>query len=190
MKHRPFSAFNAIVSMVIVFILFSIGVYYFNRPGSAYGPQTYGPQTYGPQTYGPQTYGSQPIQPYVYEYDRYSVRPQVTTPPDYNIGIQDKSTDTIRNPYAPPILYQNADYNQMGYLSAGAYKVPLLGKPASNMSRDKWYYYTIQNRIKIPLCKGKRKCTSSQGCDSVSTGDVVLVDNSEYTVYLYDADMN
>jgi hypothetical protein len=174
MKYRkPFSAFNTIVSLVIVFILFTLGVYYFNRPKQ--------------QT---MYYSSNPsIQPYVYEYENYPARPQVVSPPDLRIGIQDKTTDTIRNPYAPPVQYQNADYNQLGYLSAGAYKIPLLGKPASNMSRDRWYYYTIQNGIKIPVCKGKRKCSTSPGCDSVSTGDVVLVDESEFTVQMYETDM-
>lgn len=168
MKYRkPFSAFNAILSLVIVFILFSLGIFYFNQPIQQV----------------------QQVQPYVYEYDKYPARPQVVMPPDLRIGIQDKTTDTIRNPYAPPVMYQNADYNQLGYLSAGAYKIPLLGKPASNMSRDKWYYYTIQNGIKIPLCIGKRKCSTSPGCDSVSSGDIVLVDNSEFTVHMYDTDM-
>ncbi len=173
MKYRkPFSAFNTILSLVVVFIFFTLGVYYFNQP--------------------PKTVYQSPYeypQPYVYEYDRYSARPQVATPPDLRIGIQDKNTDTIRNPYAPPVQYQNADYNQLGYLSAGAYKIPLLGKPASNMSRDRWYYYTIQNGIKIPVCKGRRKCSTSPGCESVSTGDVVLVDESEFAVQMYDTDM-
>jgi hypothetical protein len=172
MKYRKqsFSAFNTIASLIIVFILFSLGVYYFNQPKQSVNP-------------------NDPIQPYVYEFDSYPARPQVQTPPDLRIGIQDKSTDTIRNPYAPPVKYHNADYNQLGYLSAGAYKLPLLGKPASNMSRDKWYYYTIQNGIKIPVCKGRRKCSVSPGCDSVSNGDVVLVDESEFIVQMYDTDM-
>jgi hypothetical protein len=179
MKYRkPFSAFNTIASLVLVFILFSLGVYYFNQPNIQSSQQMMYPSN---QMMYPQ--------PYVYEYDRYPARPQVATPPDLRIGIQDKSTDTIRNPYAPPVMYQNADYNQLGYLSAGPYKIPLLGKPASNMSRDKWYYYTIQNGIKIPVCKGRRKCSTSPGCDSVSTGDVVLVDESEYIVQMYDSDM-
>jgi hypothetical protein len=165
---KPFSAFNTILSLVIVFILFSLGVYYFNQPVK-------------------QIHQDIEIQPYVYE--QYPARPQVMVPPDLRIGIQDKTTDTIRNPYAPPVMYQNADYNQLGYLSAGIYKIPLLGKPASNMSRDKWYYYTIQNGIKIPVCKGKRKCSTNPGCDSVSTGDIVLVDESEFVVQMYDRDM-
>lgn len=169
MKYRkPFSAFNTIVSLVLVFILFSLGVYYFNTPKQSKQVE---------------------IQPYVYEFDRYPARPQVVMPPDLRIGIQDKSTDTIRNPYAPPVMYHNADYNQLGYLSAGPYKIPLLGKPATNMSRDKWYYYTIQNGIKIPVCKGKRKCSTNPGCDSVSSGDIVLVDESEFVVQMYDTDM-
>lgn len=173
MRHRkPFSAFNTIASLIIVFILFTLGVYYFNQKPT-------------PQYINP----NDSIQPYVYGYDRYPARPQVQTPPDFRVGIQDKSTDTIRNPYAPPVQYQNADYNQLGYLTAGAYKIPLLGKPASNMSRDRWYYYTIQNGIKIPVCKGRRKCTTSPGCESVSNGDIVLVDESEYSVQMYDTDM-
>ncbi len=83
MKYRKsFSAFNTIVSLVLVFIFFTLGVYYFNQPKTS--PYEY-------------------PQPYVYEYDRYPARPQVATPPDLRIGIQDKTTDTIRNPYAPPV---------------------------------------------------------------------------------------
>lgn len=169
MKYRK-SYTNTILSLIIVFILFSIGVYYFNKPAKINNEYN-------------------EYNEYVYEFDRYPARPQITTPPDMRIGIVDKTTDTIRNPYAPPVMYQNADYNQLGYLSAGAYKIPLLGKPASNMRRDKWYYYTIQNGIKIPLCVGKRKCSTNPGCDSVSNGDVVLVDNSEFVVQLYDTDI-
>ncbi len=169
MKYRKqFSATNTIISLILVFIIFSLGVYFTNRPKNEQQSN---------------------IQPYVYEFDNYPARPQVIMPPDLLIGIVDKTTDTIRNPYAPPVMYQNADYNQLGYLSAGAYKIPLLGKPASNMRRDKWYYYTIQNSIKIPICVGKRKCSTNPGCDSLSNGDIVLVDNSEFIVQLYDTDM-
>lgn len=54
------------------------------------------------------------------------------------------------------------------------------------MRRDLWYYYTIQDGIKLPLYINKRKSTDILGVSSVSTGDVVLLDNQPWIVELYD----
>jgi hypothetical protein len=101
--------------------------------------------------------------------------------------VQD-STDTVRNPYAPPIRYYEDTYKQLGFLSNHSTKLILFGKPA-HYRRDKWYYYTIIDNIKLPIEINKRKCTVQPGCDSVSTKDIVIVDGKEYMVNLYETEL-
>ena len=101
--------------------------------------------------------------------------------------VQD-STDTVRNPYAPPIRYYEDTYKQLGFLSNHSTKLILFGKPA-HYRRDKWYYYTIIDNIKLPIEINKRKCTVRPGCDSVSTKDMVIVDGKEYMVNLYETEL-
>jgi hypothetical protein len=101
--------------------------------------------------------------------------------------VQD-STDTVRNPYAPPIRYYEDTYKQLGFLSNHSTKLILFGKPA-HYRRDKWYYYTIIDDIKLPIEINKRKCTLQPGCDSVSTKDIVIVDGKEYMVNLYETEL-
>jgi hypothetical protein len=101
--------------------------------------------------------------------------------------VQD-STDTVRNPYAPPIRYYENTYKQLGFLSNHSTKLILFGKPA-HYRRDKWYYYTIIDDIKLPIEINKRKCTVQPGCDSVSTKDIVIVDGKEYMVNLYETEL-
>ena len=118
-----------------------------------------------------------------------SISPRLEpTPLNIPVKIVQDSRDTIRNPYAPPIRYYEDTYRQMGYLSNHNKKIILFGKPAHHR-RDKWYYYTMLDDIKMPIEINKRKCTVQPGCDSVSTKDVVIVDGQEYTVNLYDTDL-
>ena len=116
-----------------------------------------------------------------------SITPVDPTPSSLSVQIVKDSQDTIDNPYAPPLRYDEPTYRQMGYLK-GSSRLPFFGKPA-HLKRDKWYYYTILDGIKIPLVINKRSCSVSPGCDSVSTGDIVHVDHDPYTVHLYDIDM-
>jgi hypothetical protein len=95
------------------------------------------------------------------------------------------ASDTIYNAYAPPLRYNDVGYRQIGYLN-GPERLPLFGR---SLRYDKWYYYTIQGGIKLPIEYNRRKCTVSPGCDSVSDRDTVLVDGQEYTVNLYEMDM-
>jgi hypothetical protein len=91
----------------------------------------------------------------------------------------------LRNPYvAPERVYASTEYTQIGYLQKDV-KLPLFGKP-KDVRRDLWYYYTIQDGIKLPLYVNKRKSTDIQGVSAVYTGDSVLVDNTPYIVELYD----
>ena len=101
--------------------------------------------------------------------------------------VQD-SKDTVRNPYAPPLRYYEDTYKQLGFLSNNTTKLILFGKPA-HYRRDKWYYYTIIDNIKLPIEINKRKCTVQPGCDSVSTKDVVIVDGNEYVVNMYETEL-
>ena len=68
--------------------------------------------------------------------------------PDVTVKLVEDSTDTVRNPYAPPIKYSEETYTQLGYLSRGSAKHILFGKPA-HYRRDKWYYYTMIDNIKL-----------------------------------------
>jgi hypothetical protein len=107
--------------------------------------------------------------------------------PTLSVQIVQDSKDTVNNLYAPPLRYNENTYSQLGYLSSHSTKIILFGKPA-HYGRDKWYYYTIINDIKLPVEINKRKCTVQPGCDSVSTKDKVMVDGQEYTVHLYETD--
>jgi hypothetical protein len=102
--------------------------------------------------------------------------------------VQDPA-DTVRNPYAPPVRqqYQEVSYSQLGYLSSGSEKRPLFGKRACH--RDKWFYYTEVDGIKLPVEFKKRNCTASPGCDMVACRDAVQVDGRTYSVNLYESDM-
>ena len=108
--------------------------------------------------------------------------------PNIPVKLVQDSTDTVRNPYAPPIRYYEDTYKQLGFLSNHSTKLILFGKPA-HYRRDKWYYYTIIDNIKLPIEINKRKCTVRPGCDSVSTKDIVIVDGKEYMVNLYETDL-
>ena len=123
----------------------------------------------------------------VTRYDSLSPRLE-PTPLNIPVQIVQDSKDTIRNPYAPPIRYYDDTYRQLGYLSNHERKLILFGKPA-HYRRDKWYYYTMLDDIKMPIEINKRKCTIQPGCDSVSTKDMVIVDGKEYMVNMYDTDL-
>ena len=89
------------------------------------------------------------------------------------ISYNEDPKDTLLNPYSPPIQYnQNHKYRQIGYLR-----------------RDKWYYYTIYDNIKLPIyTTDGRKCSSEHGCDSLMNGENVNVEslNNSFTVQTYD----
>jgi hypothetical protein len=107
---------------------------------------------------------------------------------DFNVKIVQDSLDTVRNPYAPPLKYNENTYSQVGYLSRGSAKYILFGKPAHSR-RDKWYYYTTIHDIKLPIEVNNRKCSVPPGCDSLSTKDKVKVDGEEYTVTMYETEL-
>ena len=108
-----------------------------------------------------------------------------TLSPPISVMLKDDPRDMLRNPYlAPERVYASPEYTQIGYLQKDV-KLPLFGKP-KEVRRDLWYYYTIQDGIKLPLYVNKRKSTDLQGVSAVYTGDTVLVDNKPYIVELYD----
>lgn len=121
------------------------------------------------------------------------VMPPVYTPPVYNAPVYtiqpqlypQVATDTVYNAYAPPLRYNDVGYRQVGYLT-GVERLPLFGR---SLRYDKWYYYTLQGGIKLPVEYNRRKCSVSPGCDSVSDGDTVLVEGQEFKVNLYEMDM-
>jgi hypothetical protein len=108
-------------------------------------------------------------------------------PADLSVRMVADSYDVAQNPYSPPLQYRDTDsYRQIGYLKKGR-RLPLFGKYAQ-VRRDKWYYYTIIDEIKMPITIKKRQCSVAPGCDSVSTGDMVKVEGEDWRVELYHMD--
>lgn len=101
----------------------------------------------------------------------------------YTNGIE----DTLLNPYSPPLNYEeDNNYKQIGFLKNNNVDkiIPLFGRPTL-IKRDKWYYYTIYDTIKVPLHVDKRDCSNELGCDILNTGDIVEVQGIEYVSTIY-----
>lgn len=110
--------------------------------------------------------------------------------------------DVLLNPYTPPLkntpyIIENNNYNKIpiniktniGYMD-NSYKqvgilkhkgpnlkiLPLMGKPLYS-NRNKWNYYTIddKNNIKLQLIFKKKNCTSENGCDEIYNRDKIFV---------------
>jgi hypothetical protein len=68
--------------------------------------------------------------------------------------------------------------------------LPLMGR-RTIIGRDKWQYYTISNtgtlNTKLPVLFKGRSCTSENGCDNITCGDIVFVkgynDSFKATIY-------
>ena len=124
--------------------------------------------------------------------------------------------DVLLNPYSPPLRDErylvpiptripinvqtnigavDTNYRQLGLLKPvnGSKNIlPLMGRPLL-VNRDTWQYYTMSdqnNSIKLPILKKGRSCTGEYGCDSLYSGDVVLVEgyDQRFRVSLYDSD--
>lgn len=110
---------------------------------------------------------------------------------DPRISYNQIPNDTLMNPYSPPLQYnQPHNYRQIGYLkneNQSTKMFPIFAKPI-HTRRDKWYYYTIYDNIKLPIYSNGRKCSSEHGCDSLMNGDKIFLENMNepYVVYLYD----
>lgn len=110
---------------------------------------------------------------------------------DPRISYNQTPNDTLMNPYSPPLQYnQPHNYRQIGYLkneNQSTKMFPIFAKPI-HTRRDKWYYYTIYDNIKLPIYSNGRKCSSEHGCDSLMNGDQIFLENMNepYHVYLYD----
>tara|TARA_B110000261_G_C13023961_1_gene333328 strand:+ start:87 stop:650 length:564 start_codon:yes stop_codon:yes gene_type:complete len=100
------------------------------------------------------------------------------------------STDTLLNPYSPPLQHnEHHTYKQVGYLknkSMSDKLFPIFGKP-SQIRRDKWYYYTTYDNIKVPIYHNNKNCSDEQGCDSLYNSDVVTIENlsDSFNVSMY-----
>ena len=108
-----------------------------------------------------------------------------------SISYNSDPKDTLLNPYSPPVQYnQPHNYRQIGYLKNDSYNnkmFPIFAKPV-HLRRDKWYYYTIYDNIKLPIYTNGRKCSSEHGCDSLMNGDSVNIEsiNDNFIVHTYD----
>ena len=121
-------------------------------------------------------------------------KPLFNPKPQY--AFNNISDDILMNPYAPPLRmpsYNTTKYHQLGILTSTEKSdmiIPLMGKVINN-KRDKWNYYTLHNTntmIKLPIIYKSKSCTDTQGCDSLYTVDIVMVQgyNSTFKVSLYD----
>ena len=110
--------------------------------------------------------------------------PETRFPSEIQVIVSEDYTDTLKNVYAPPVQYRETEFRQVGYLT-NHHRLPLFGRILNR--RDKWAYYTMEQGIKLPIEFNRRKCTQSPGCDSLSTGDEVLVEGIPYRVELYES---
>ena len=108
----------------------------------------------------------------------------VQVPTEIQVIVSEDYTDTLKNVYAPPVQYRETEFRQIGYLT-NHHRLPLFGRILNR--RDKWAYYTLEQGIKLPIEFNRRKCTQSPGCDSLSTGDEVLVEGVPYRVEMYES---
>jgi hypothetical protein len=117
---------------------------------------------------------------------RYGKRvPMIDIDPTIHVQLRDQPNDMLRNPYlAPERPTYSFEYTQLGYLQRDK-RLPLFGKP-QNPRRDMWYYYTIEDGIKLPLYVNRRKSTEFPGIASLSSGDTVYIDRDAWIVELYD----
>lgn len=130
-----------------------------------------------------------------------------------NIPVHVDKTETLLDPYAPPLkpnqyISNNVttgvainvptqgrvqEYRQIGILTRNNHKdtiLPLFGRPLYT-NRDKWQYYTMNdksNAIKLPISINGKSCTSEYGCNSLYSGDNVYVEgyNDLFDVTIYD----
>jgi len=113
-------------------------------------------------------------------------QPQIQMPQEIQVIVAQDYTDTLKNVYAPPVQYRETEFRQIGYITShGRERLPLFGRVLNR--RDKWAYYTLERGIKLPIEFNRRMCTQSPGCDSLSSGDEVLVEGSPYKVQLYES---
>jgi len=126
-----------------------------------------------------------------------------------------KENDVLLNPYSAPLRDDrilnnpsyngpkipinvptqscNSSYRQIGILTRvnGPETIlPLLGRPLFS-NRDKWNFYTMNDKngmIKLPISFKNKRCTSSQGCDNLYSGDTVFVEgySDTFRVTIYD----
>lgn len=92
-----------------------------------------------------------------------------------------------------PNLFVDSNYSQVGILTRIKGKetiLPLMGRPLLT-NRDKWNFYTVNdsnNIVQLPITYRGRSCTSENGCDNLSSGDIVFVEgyNDAFKVTAYD----
>lgn len=103
-----------------------------------------------------------------------------------NIYVTNDPLDTLSNVYAPPLRYGDMDFRQIGYLTSRDVpgRLPLFGRQINR--RDKWVYYTMDGGIKLSIKSGRRDCTQSPGCDSLSDRDTVEIEGTTFVVHMYD----
>jgi Family of unknown function (DUF5755) len=133
-----------------------------------------------------------------------------------NYPYTNQPPDVLLNPYTPPLKDEryfvpiparvpinistnigavDTNYRQVGLLkpvNGSKHILPLMGRPLL-VNRDTWQYYTMSdqnNSIKLPILKKGKSCTGEYGCDSLYSGDIVLVEgyDERFRVTLYDND--
>lgn len=69
----------------------------------------------------------------------------------------------------------------------------LFGRPV-HTNRNRWQYYTMTDRtntIRLPVSKGGRSCSSTNGCDEIFNGDNVYVEgyNDVFVATIYENEL-
>lgn len=80
------------------------------------------------------------------------------------------------------------DFQPIGTLVGDGKTLPLMGRPAQ-IRRSIWNYFTKADnygQVQMPITYKRKNCMDSQGCDELSSGDIVLTTSGEkMTVQLY-----
>ena len=97
----------------------------------------------------------------------------------------------------------DTNYQQVGILTRNKNDAPtptengmilaLFGRPL-HTNRNKWQYYTMTDRtntIRLPVSKGGRSCSETNGCDEIINGDNVYVEgyNDVFVATNYDNEL-
>lgn len=114
-------------------------------------------------------------------------------PPQKQLGI----------PINVSTSHLNTNYQQVGILTRNNNNSPtptengmilaLFGRPV-HTNRNRWQYYTMTDRtntIRLPVSKGGRSCSETNGCDEIINGDSVYVEgyNDVFVATIYDNEL-
>ena len=96
--------------------------------------------------------------------------------------------DVFSDPYHPPERenpYIVGGYQQIGVLKDDEKILPLFGRPMP-LNSSKWQYYTMKDKLKLPVSLNGRPC-GERGCDELQDrGQLVVTGVGTLDSYMYD----